>query len=554
MIVPVNPKSPDEMPTKLPRGERYRVEQPLGREPVFDVPDDVLLRYNARVLDPASSVALPGQEIRRTVYIADRLLISGLATFRARDTITQAAAQFGLALEPPALPTELAAPRAELIEARRIPEQDVFHTRSHRLVRDGSKPDAPPADAWTVLQAFRSLSATKQDDGSLLRSEEEKHVSLDHLIATGVHTYGHPFVPRGSDSPYGGLPMNSYGTPGWGGRAPVAWLGARPHRDDDLDGRRPVVAVLDTGVGLHEWFDGRDIVIKNPFEGGVPIGLVDPYSEPELDGVVYDPLEGELDSDSGHGTFIAGLIHQLCPDANILSVRVMPSDGAVPEHVLLDALNLLVLRQRRAQAEAPQDAVDIVSLSLGYYHESVGDVSFDPLIKYPLDELARLGVIVVAAAGNDATMRPLFPAAFAPADGGVVQDAPEDQVPVVGVGALNPDQTVALFSNAGPWIKVYRTGAAVVSTFPQTFDASAQPAFRVFALDRWRETLDPDDFSCGFGTWSGTSFSTPVFAGELAKELLAGEHGAFDSVKAEDMLARGQRAVDKHTNPPGPKQ
>jgi hypothetical protein len=40
--------------------------------------------------------------------------------------------------------------------------------------------------------------------------------------------------------------------------------------------------------------------------------------------------------------------------------------------------------------------------------------------------------------------------------------------------------------------------------------------------------MDPDDFSCGFGVWSGTSFAAPVFAGELAAAL-AGRYAAGDT-------------------------
>ena len=44
---------------------------------------------------------------------------------------------------------------------------------------------------------------------------------------------------------------------GAGGRQPVAYVGPAPHRRDDgeLPGRRPVVAILDTGCGQHPWLD-----------------------------------------------------------------------------------------------------------------------------------------------------------------------------------------------------------------------------------------------------------------------------------------------------------
>ncbi|MGH8862783.1 MAG: S8 family serine peptidase, partial [Jatrophihabitantaceae bacterium] len=127
------------------------------------------------------------------------------------------------------------------------------------------------------------------------------------------------------------------------------------------------------------------------------------------------------------------------------------------------------------------------------------------------------GVAVVASAGNDSTDRPMFPAAFAPWPGG-----PDfaSGVPVTSVGALNPNSTVALFSNAGRWVLCHRPGAALVSCFPR-LDGSQQASYKLFVDgEGWRETLDPDDFSCGFATWSGTSFAAPLFAGEVAAELL----------------------------------
>ena len=66
--------------------------------------------------------------------------------------------------------------------------------------------------------------------------------------------------------------------------------------------------------------------------------------------------------------------------------------------------------------------------------------------------LGECGVAVVCSAGNDATARPMFPAAFAPwADGdGTGARRARTCVPIVSVGALNPNRTTdALFSNAG---------------------------------------------------------------------------------------------------------
>ena len=110
--------------------------------------------------------------------------------------------------------------------------------------------------------------------------------------------------------------------------------------------------------------------------------------------------------------------------------------------------------------------------------------------------------------------------------------------------SLNPDRSIALFSNAGPWVSCHRPGAAVVSTFPVTFDGSAEPSYRMnLPGEGWRETIDPDDFRSGFGTWSGTSFAAPVLAGELAQCLLDGRGGSIDPPDRASTVSRAWNAI-----------
>ncbi len=77
----------------------------------------------------------------------------------------------------------------------------------------------------------------------------------------------------------------------------------------------------------------RSVAATTDAEGG--------ETEPNL----IDPLEGLIDPFFGHGTFIAGIIRQTCPDARLLSVKIMDNDGIVEEADLINALGFLHQRQ-----------------------------------------------------------------------------------------------------------------------------------------------------------------------------------------------------------------
>ena len=97
---------------------------------------------------------------------------------------------------------------------------------------------------------------------------------------------------------------------------------------------------------------------------------------------------------------------------------------------------------------------------MGYYHETPEDELFDPTLYAILDELARNGVVVVCSAGNDATSRPSFPAAFGPwSDGaGPIPFDADDRCRSCRSARSTRTGTDALFSNAGPWVRAYVAG------------------------------------------------------------------------------------------------
>jgi subtilisin family serine protease len=101
----------------------------------------------------------------------------------------------------------------------------------------------------------------------------------------------------------------------------------------------------------------------------------------------------------------------------------------------------------------------------------------------------------------------------------------------VSVGALNPNTSDALFTNAGHWVRAYAPGASIMSTMPP-LQGGLQPTSKTWVDGRLRESIDPDDFRSGkkrdgeqrggFGVWSGTSFSAPLIAGALAASMSRG--------------------------------
>ena len=337
--------------------------------------------------------------------------------------------------------------------------------------------------------------------------------------------------------------MGEYGDRGSGGRQPVAWVGPEPRRTEPGKGRRrAVVAVLDTGIGAHTWLPDA-VVDRDVRLDGVPVGLHDERN-PEVYPDLYGPLDGELDDIAGHGTFIAGIVRQLAPDADLLAVRVADALGMVEESNLLRVVeDIGALVQRYRDGKDGGRPIDVVNLSLGYYHETPEDGLYTKDLYDLLAVLRGLGTTVVVSAGNDATDRPTFPASLWPWPGADNGLTPDDLAPHLSVGALNPDaRTTALFSNVGPWVRTYAVGAAVLSTLPD-FSGGLQATARNDRYDRRRLTIGPEDYRGGFAVWSGTSFAAPLVAGLVAARLApSAEPGADAAVEA--VAAAGTAATE----------
>jgi len=513
-------------------------------------PRQLLARHGARVLDPATAVVAAGQPAPRTTVYRPGVFLIPQRYLRDQQTlsaINSVLARIGLSATP-------AGRYGDTEEAARVRQLGELPVRVLLHVREDSEPVV--VDCWKAIQALRSAASGERP---VLEPEVVDRISPEHLLFTTPVFGGVPWETSG----LGGTPWetsgfgagSSYGRTRGANRIPVTLAAAPPYRSEKPSHRRPVIAVLDTGIGPHPWFgladrsgpppagsglavapDVQAAILQAELASGttLPTQLLTGYWDAPTTG---QPLIGDVDTDTGHGLFIAGIVRQACPEADTLAIRVVHSDGVAYEADVLLALHLLADRVRAAQADnRPEDMVDVVSLSLGYYEENPADVAYTGQFGAVIAELLSLGVLVVAAAGNDATTRRFYPAAFAdqPLGSG---SGPQ----VISVGALNPDVggSKALFSNEGPWVRAWATGAGVVSTYPTDVRGTAAADHEVPGFGR--NSFDPDDFSAGFAVWDGTSFAAPLAAAELGKALL--QSGDLAMVDRETVVKRAWAAL-----------
>jgi hypothetical protein len=176
----------------------------------------------------------------------------------------------------------------------------------------------------------------------------------------------------------------------------------------------------------------------------------------------------------------------------------------------------LVVQLEEALRHDPQ----VINLSAGC--RTRHDLPSIAFRKFHHKHLEDRDCVLVAAAGNDSWAAPFWPAAFRWA---------------VGVGSLDRDGRVSSFSNYGISADVYALGRNLVNAFPDgTFEC--------------HETPDKGDvrvFGTGMARWSGTSFSAPVVAGLIAREI--SETGASARDARDAVLARARTDSDPTIGP-----
>jgi len=181
-----------------------------------------------------------------------------------------------------------------------------------------------------------------------------------------------------------------------------------------------LVALIDTGV---------DYTHEDLSTNYVPMGYDWVNNDP-------DPMD-----DHGHGTHCAGIIAATINNsvgiAGLAQVRIMAEKAFNTEGVGWedDIANAII--------HAVNQGADILSNSWGSPQDSY---LIREAIRYAYDK----GVLIVAAAGNDASSTEFYPAAYSE---------------VIAVTATDIDDYPAVFTNFGKWVEVAAPGVNVLSTF-----------------------------------------------------------------------------------------
>ncbi len=286
--------------------------------------------------------------------------------------------------------------------------------------------------------------------------------------------YGVPFA---ANPTYGNpIPVSAYAT---GGVRPSAARVARePHWCQTLSESPARVVVIDTGMAGRDNF-GNDF--SNQLLSASPFNLPFGPDVPDVNG------DGFLDPVAGHGTFIVGIVELLGRPAALDSRSPVPPFGYLSVETVTPILKGLAENPANPSTR-PDNSNLIINMSFG----STLDSDMQCLAEF-VAKVQVTGAVVVASAGNDASYRPVYPAAL------------PDVVSVGGLGAYGP----AGFTNYGNWVRACAPVVDVVNCFFNSFNGD---------MPQLDAMGDPDQFE-GWAVWSGTSFAAPaVVAGVVSRD------------------------------------
>jgi len=278
-----------------------------------------------------------------------------------------------------------------------------------------------------------------------------------------------------------------------------------------------VVAVIDTGVMLSHPDLAANLVAGYDF-------ISSPTRARDGDGIdpnPDDPGDGALAGQgSFHGTHVAGTVSAtadngiggsgVAPGVRIMPLRVLGGGGGTSYDVLQAVRYAAGLAN--ASGSVPPAPVDVINLSLG-------GGGFSNAEQEAYSAARAAGVIVVAAAGNESTTLPSYPASY---EG------------VVSVSATDLRRGLAPYSNSGIWIDVAAPGGD--SGVDADGDGRGDGVLSTHAI------ASGGHRTATYQYLQGTSMATPHVAGVVA--LMRSIHPALTPGEFDDELRAGRITDD----------
>lgn len=223
---------------------------------------------------------------------------------------------------------------------------------------------------------------------------------------------------------------------------------------------------------------------------GVRVGIldtgIDPY-HPDLNGNIlggFDTIQYKSWGDNnGHGTHVAGIVAAIrnngigvagtAPVAGLYAVRVLNTAGYGYTSDIIEGIDWCISR-----------GCQVINMSLGSY-------SYNQSFQDAINRAYGAGIVAVAAAGNDGTSSPLYPAAYSH---------------VISVSATDKNDNIPSWSNYGSYIDFAAPGVSIYSTYKKR----------------------------SYATMSGTSMASPHVAGIAA--LRFGQYIAAGIIPSPDKI------------------
>lgn len=186
---------------------------------------------------------------------------------------------------------------------------------------------------------------------------------------------------------------------------------------------------------------GGEGVLVAVLDTGIDSGHEDLYGKVTDEANFTDsPVANDL---YGHGTHIAGIIAAhgdnglgvvgVAPQSRLLNVKVADDDGRCRASAVAQGIIWAV-----------DNGAQVINVSIEIREPSA---ELETAVNYAWEN----GAIVIAAAGNEGSQSPVYPAYY------------EN---VIAVAATTPDDTRALLSNYGQWVEVAAPGYDIYSTLP----------------------------------------------------------------------------------------